>query len=66
MVILDTLKWSAAASSVIPAWTMPNAHSRSFWRSRGIDVLVEIQIFRMSNCLLLMTAQLMTAGDLNA
>jgi hypothetical protein len=33
---------------------------------RGIDVLVKIQIFRMANYLLLLTAQLMTAGDLNA
>jgi hypothetical protein len=34
-------------------------------RNRGIDVL-KIQIFGMENCLLLLTAQLMTAGDLNA
>jgi len=65
IVILDTLKWSATAWWVIPAWTIPTARSRSFWRRHGIDVLVKIQIFRMANCLLLMTAQLMTAGDLN-
>ena len=59
MVILDTLKWSETAWWVIPAWTIPTARSRSFWRSRGIDHLVEIQIFRMTNCLLLLTAQLM-------
>jgi hypothetical protein len=33
--------------------------------SHGIDVLVKILIFRMASCLLLLTAQLMTAGDLN-
>jgi hypothetical protein len=66
MVILDTSKWSATAWWVIQAWTIPIARSRSFWRSRGIDVLVKIQIFRMENCLLLLTAQLMTTGDLNA
>jgi hypothetical protein len=59
MAILDTLKWSETAWWVIPAWTIPTARSRSFWRSRGIDHLVEIQIFRMTNCLLLLTAQLM-------
>ena len=50
IVILDTLKWSAMAWWVIPAWTKPTARSRSFWRSRGIDVHVKIQIFRMANC----------------
>ena len=65
MVILDTLKWSSTAWWVIPAWTIPTARSRSFWWSRGIDVLMKIQIFRMANFLLLWTAQLMTAGDLN-
>ena len=44
MVILDTLKWSATPWWVIPAWSIPTARSRSFWRSRGIDVLVKIQI----------------------
>jgi hypothetical protein len=34
--------------------------------SRGMDALVKIQIFRMVNCLLLLTAQLITACDLNA
>ena len=43
MVILDTLKWSATAWWVIPAWIIPIARSRSFWRSHGIDVLVKIQ-----------------------
>jgi len=66
MVILDTSKWSATAWWVIQVWTIPIARSRSFWRSCGIDVLVKIQIFRMANCLLLLTAQLMTIGDLNA
>ena len=66
MVIPDTLKWSATAWWVIPVWIIPTARSRSFWRSRGIDVLVQIQIFRMTKCLLLLTVQLMTAGDLNA
>jgi hypothetical protein len=47
MVILDTLKWSTTAWWVIPAWTIPTARSRPFWRSRGIDVL-KIQIFRTS------------------
>jgi len=65
MVILDTLKWSATAWWVIPAWTIPTACSRSCWPSRGIDVRVKIQIFRMVNCLLLLTAQLMIADDLN-
>jgi len=60
MVILDILKWSATAWWVIPAWTIPTARSRSFWRSRGIDGLVKIQIFRLANCLLLLTAQIMT------
>jgi hypothetical protein len=60
MVILDKLRWSATACWVIQAWTIPNARSRSFWRSRGIYVLVIIQIFRMAYCLLLLTAQLMT------
>jgi hypothetical protein len=63
MVILDTLKWYTTAWWVIPAWTIPTARSWSFWRCRGIDVLVKIQIYRMANCLLLLTAQLMTAGD---
>jgi hypothetical protein len=58
MVILDTLKWSATAWWVIPFWTMSTARSWSFWRS--------IQNFIMANCLALLTAQLMTAGDLNA
>ena len=41
MVILDTLKQNDLhAWLVIPAWTIPAALSRSFWRSRGIDVLV--------------------------
>jgi hypothetical protein len=31
-----------------------------------VHVLVKILIFRMANCLLLLTAQLMTAGYLNA
>ena len=31
-----------------------------------INVLVKIKIFRKPNCLLLLTAQLMTADDLNA
>jgi hypothetical protein len=66
MVIIDTLKWYATAWWVIPVWTIPTARWRSFWRSRGIDVLVKIPIFRIANCLLLLTAQLMTAGDLNA
>jgi hypothetical protein len=66
MVILDTLKWYATAWWVIPAWNIPIARSRLFWQSRGIDVLVKIHIFRMANCLLLLTAQLMTAGDSNA
>ena len=60
MVILDTLKWSATA------WTIPIARSRSLWRSRGIEVLVKIIILRMANWLPLLTAQLMTTGDLNA
>jgi hypothetical protein len=63
MVILDTLKWSVTAWWVIQVWTIPTAHSQSFWRSRDIDVLVKIQIFRMTNCLLLLTAQLMIEGD---
>ena len=66
MVFLDTLKWFATAWWVIPVWTIPFARSRSFWRSRSIDVLVKIQMFRMANCLLLLTAQLMTGGDINA
>jgi hypothetical protein len=66
MVILYTLKWSATAWWVIPAWTIPTARSWSFWRSHSVDVLVQIQIFRIVNCLRLLTAQLMTAGDLNA
>jgi hypothetical protein len=66
MVILDTLKWAAMAWWVIPAWTIPTPRSRSFWLCRDIDVLAKIQISRMANCLLLLTAQLMTAGDLNA
>ena len=37
-----------------------------FYGIQCIDVLVKIQIFRMANCLLLLTAQLITAGDLNA
>jgi hypothetical protein len=49
MFILDTLKWSATAWWVIPAWTIPTTRSRSFWRSRGIDVLLKIQIFRMAS-----------------
>ena len=64
MVILDTLKWSVTAWWTIPAWTIPTARSRSFWRSRDIDVLVKI--LRKAHCLLLLTAQLMTAVDLNA
>ena len=43
MVILSTLKWSATAWWVIPAWTIPTARSRSFCWSHGIDVLVKIQ-----------------------
>jgi len=31
-----------------------------------LDVLVKIQIFRIANYLLMLTAQLITAGDLNA
>ena len=46
MVIPDTLKWSATAWWVIQAWTIPTARSWSFWRSRGIDVLAKIKIFR--------------------
>ena len=53
MVILDTLKWSATA------WTITTAISRSFWRTRAINVLVKILILRMSNWLPLLTAQLM-------
>jgi hypothetical protein len=45
MVILGTLKWSATAWWVIPVWTIPTARSRSFWRSRGIDVLVNGKLF---------------------
>jgi hypothetical protein len=30
-------------------------HSRSFRRSRGIDVLAKIPIFRMASCLLMLT-----------
>jgi len=30
-----------------------------------LTVLVKIKIFKMANCLLLLTAQLMTAGELN-
>jgi hypothetical protein len=33
MVILDTLKWSAAAWWVIPVWAIPIARSQSFWHS---------------------------------
>ena len=63
-VSLDTLRWSATAWWVIWSWTIPTARLRSFWQSRGIDVLVKI--FSMANCLLLLTAQLMILGDLNA
>ena len=56
MDILDTLKWSATIWRVVLAWIIPTARLRSFWRSRGIDVLMKIQIFRMANCLLLSTA----------
>ena len=34
------------------------ARSQLFWRLRGIDVLVKMQIFRMANCLLLLIEQL--------
>ena len=60
MVILDTLKWSGTDWWVIRAWTIPTTRPWLFWRSRRIDVLVKIQIFRMAICLLLLTAQLIT------
>ena len=50
------LKSSSTALWIFPAWTS----LRSFWRSRGIYVLFKIQAFRMANCLVLLTVQLMT------
>jgi hypothetical protein len=42
------------------------SHVKTDIYALSISVLAKIQIFRMANCLLLWTAQLMTAGDLNA
>jgi len=36
MVILDTLRWSATAWWVIPAWTIPTTRSQSFWRALSL------------------------------
>jgi hypothetical protein len=65
LVILDTLKWYATGWWVMQDRTISTTRSVLFWRSRVIDVLMKFPIFRMTNCLLLLIAQLMTTCDLN-
>ena len=57
MVILDTLKWSATAWWVIPAWTIPTSRSRSFNCQNGklftfVDSTINDLIFWIPNSII--------------
>jgi hypothetical protein len=54
MVILDTLKWSTTAWWVIPAWTIPTAHSRSNFQNGKLLTFIDSTIndHRRIKCLI--------------